>query len=107
MDWVWELYKKYIVKQLARQGITQPTDEDLEASAVDAGQPFLGGDPEVAAARLEDRLDRALRQTVRDRPSVTRVLANGLRRWGWAMKPRRRRGFMGRSSVSLRDGFAA
>lgn len=31
MEWVWELYKKYVLKTMARKGISDPTDEELEA----------------------------------------------------------------------------
>ncbi len=36
MDWVWELYKKYIRKLLERAGNPQPSDEDLERAFLEA-----------------------------------------------------------------------
>lgn len=30
MEWVWELYGKYVAKDLARRGITEPADHELE-----------------------------------------------------------------------------
>ena len=36
MDWVWMLYRKYIIKGLAACGQTQPTDAELEAAFLKA-----------------------------------------------------------------------
>ncbi len=36
MDWVWELYKKYITKALIAGGNTHPTEAELEAAFVKA-----------------------------------------------------------------------
>ncbi len=30
MEWVWELYKRYVYKQLARTGKKDPTDDELQ-----------------------------------------------------------------------------
>lgn len=32
MEWVWELYEEYVTTQLEREGIDDPTAEDLEAA---------------------------------------------------------------------------
>jgi hypothetical protein len=31
MEWVWELYNKYVRKHLARRGVPEPADAELEA----------------------------------------------------------------------------
>ena len=36
MDWVWELYKKYIRKLLERAGNPHPSDNDLERAFLEA-----------------------------------------------------------------------
>lgn len=30
MEWVWEIYEEYVVRELERSGIDDPTEEDLE-----------------------------------------------------------------------------
>ena len=32
MDWIWELYKKYIIKSLSARGIVHPTESELETA---------------------------------------------------------------------------
>ncbi len=34
MEWVWELYKRYVHKQLARTGNENPTDEEVQQAFV-------------------------------------------------------------------------
>jgi len=36
MDWVWAIYKKYILKQLALAGNASPTDEEQQAAFVES-----------------------------------------------------------------------
>ncbi len=48
--------------------------EDRELVAVEADEAFLGADPDVAVARLEDRLDRVLRQALDGRPALLHQL---------------------------------
>lgn len=31
MEWVWDLYEEYVRKELEREGVEDPTDEQLEA----------------------------------------------------------------------------
>ncbi len=32
MEWVWDIYKGYVVKHLQQSGISNPSDEELEAA---------------------------------------------------------------------------
>ena len=52
------------------------TVENREAHAVKPRQPAPGAQPEIAVARLDDRFDRVLRQTVPGQPGVEAVLSN-------------------------------
>ena len=48
--------------------------EDLEVLAVEADEPFLGAEPQIAIARLQDGLDGILRQPLIGLPRVVHVL---------------------------------
>src|SRR6185436_346009 len=47
--------------------------DDMEGEAVEAGEPLLGADPQIAVARLQDLLHRALRQTLLETPEIVAV----------------------------------
>lgn len=56
--------------------------EHGEGDAVEAGEPFLGADPEVAVPRLADRGDDLLRQPLVQLPAIVDELRDGERRRG-------------------------
>ena len=51
--------------------------EDLEVLAIEADESFLGAEPEIPIARLQDGLDGILRQPVIGLPRVVDVLGQG------------------------------
>jgi hypothetical protein len=35
MDWIWQIFKRYVRKELGRRGVEDPSDEELEAAFIE------------------------------------------------------------------------